>query len=118
MRTLPVLQRGLDLPSQGVLVLLSFLTLHGCCLSNRGHVHSPVAPGPAQGLSEGVVSVEPQLTFTQPPLHLPSTTSPDSSPWELYWGHQRPGRSAGPLPPGASASLLAGSHHTCEEGLQ
>lgn len=71
MRTLPILHRGLDLPSQGVIVLLSFLALHGCCLNNRGHVHSPVAPGPARGLHEGVVSVEPQLTFTQPPLTSP-----------------------------------------------
>lgn len=69
MRTLPVLQRGLDLPGQGVTVLLSLLTLHGCCLNNRGHVHSPVAPGPAQGLNEGVVRVEPRLPFTQPPLY-------------------------------------------------
>lgn len=121
MRTVPILQRRLDASSQGVIALFSFLTLDGCCLNNRDHVHSPAAPGPAQGGTEGVVTVEPRLTLTEPPLPLPSDSSSDSSPWELCWGHQRPGHSAGPLLSGALASLLAGSHHTCmgvQEGLK
>ena len=98
--------------------LLSFPILHGCCFKGRGCVRSPVAPGPAQGWSEGVVSVEPQLILTQPPPPLPSDPSSDLSPWELCWGRRRLGHSAGPPPPGASASLPAGSHHTCMEGLK
>lgn len=33
-RAVPILPRRLEWPSQGVIALLSFLTLHGCCLNN------------------------------------------------------------------------------------
>ena len=184
MSTVPILQRGPDLPVQGAAALLSFLALHGSwffclfvclfllfravpvaygssqardqigavaaglCHSNsnarselalrpipqlmlslshnrnshgsyfkgRGHVHSLVAAGPTQG--QRVWSAW-NLSLSSPkPPPLPSDPTSNSSPWEFCWGHRRSGRSAGPLPPGASASLPDGSRHIYVQGLK
>lgn len=61
--------------------------------------------GPQAGAAHTLQSsICPVLIFPSQLFHF--------SPWELCWGRQRSGHSAGQLPPEVSASLLAGLRHT------